>query len=188
MKGRQKVPLMKAATDCVVERKEGAQMAAKSEGESSIVVSVKGVELSAAALSNKTPIYNGPLFLALDFFGEVGVGVCVYVCVCICVCVRLRFIMPSFQLLCFVAGWVLVWVCTCMCACVCAIYNGPLILALDFFGEVGVFVGVDVCVVCVCVCGSTPFAYTRAQTRADTRFHTHAHTHMPIHTHACKHA
>ena len=30
-------------------------------------------------------VYNGPLFLALDFFGEVGVGVDVCV-VCVCVC------------------------------------------------------------------------------------------------------
>ena len=120
MKGRQNVPLMKAATDCVVERKEGAQMASKSEGESSIVVSVKGVELSAAALSNKAPIYNGPLFLALDFFGEVGVGVYVYVCVCVYVCVRLRFIMALCSgarlhgEVCVGVG-LYVYVCVCMC-------------------------------------------------------------------------
>ena len=38
--------------------------------ESNIVVSIKGVHMSTAALSNSTAVYNGPLFLALDYFGH----------------------------------------------------------------------------------------------------------------------
>ena len=57
-------------SSCVVLRKEGSQPASKAEKESNIVVGIKSVELSSAALSNNTSAYNGPIFLALDFFGE----------------------------------------------------------------------------------------------------------------------
>lgn len=69
MKARQPVAPGDKASSCVVHRKEGAQLASETEKESSIVVSIKGVELSYAALNTKS-MYNCPLFLALDFFGE----------------------------------------------------------------------------------------------------------------------
>ena len=70
MKTRQTVAPGDKASSCVVQRKEGAQLASKTEKESSIVVSIKSVELSETALNNTNTVYSGPLFLALDFFGD----------------------------------------------------------------------------------------------------------------------
>lgn len=57
-------------TQGIVERREGSQLAAKSEKESNLVLVVKGVELSNAALSSTKSEYAGPLFVAVDFFGD----------------------------------------------------------------------------------------------------------------------
>ena len=70
MAGRQNAaPKDKGATG-VMNRKEGAQISSKSEKDSNLIVSVKGVELSRIALSDTKVERNGPLFLAVDFFDD----------------------------------------------------------------------------------------------------------------------
>jgi hypothetical protein len=70
MQGRQGAVNRNPDTEFVLLRKEGSQLATQAEKESNMVVSIKGVQLTAAALGNTTGVYNGPLFLALDYFGH----------------------------------------------------------------------------------------------------------------------